>query len=116
MSTLDEIIVRWPDLSAYGIEMVLGLLPEERGFLCVRAKMDTPLEDRPALLEQFAPKLERLGFERHWSGLWTKASTLVLPSIVSEEFPKAVFKDCTMRDVIADLGKPIEEAPAPPSP
>lgn len=109
------IVVPWPDLSAYGLEMVTAIRPEGPPVLLVRAAADVPPEDRQAAVDRYGTRLEALGFCRQEDdGSWTKSSTLVLPSALRCAFGKAIFESRTLLDTVIDL-RPAEE-PLTPSP
>jgi hypothetical protein len=118
---LQGAMLGWPDMSAYGVEIVNGWFPKETFgeqfvFVTVIAADGTPDEDYPDLLARLAPKLERVGFRRHDAGAWIRDDMFLSQEPLLAEFPQAVFRQRPMLDLIIDLRTPAEEPSASPAP
>jgi hypothetical protein len=84
--------VQWPDLSAYGIELVIADRTGHRPVIAIRTlngiKLDPPLAEGEIAADRYAPKLMRLGFDRS-NGLWTRPFTRFVPNRFASHLPLA---------------------------
>lgn len=93
----------WPDLSAYGLSLVIAVLPTKKRILA--AKVDPHFVVNPPLLagetlgDRYKEELMHLGFERHVTGLWIKHSTSVSVAPFLREMPLARAIRTTLDDV-----------------
>jgi hypothetical protein len=106
--------INWPDLSPYGISLIIAKLPTEKKVLVLRndpaAKVDPPAKDGENLVDRYARQAAGLGFERHKSGgVWVRHSTIVSAPAFTREFPKARLVRKTLDEVTLDMTKPREE-------
>lgn len=105
--------VTWPDLSAYGIELRLVVMPYGRVVDVIR-EVDGGLADRQSgeRLLQYADGLRKLGFERHPVGPWIRPHRPVYTDHFLKRFPKTTVQIRTMEDIVyAASGQVKNEMP-----
>lgn len=79
---------QWPDLSAYGLELVLAADPVRGRVLAIRAVtgFDPPPASGEIAGDRYATKLMRLGFERSRS-IWTRPFSRFVPGRFVSHLP-----------------------------
>lgn len=83
--------VDWPDLSAYGIELVFGRSARAQVLLVRAAPSIVSEPDADARAELVATRLMRLGFERGRDGTWTRRLGKFAPRRFAVHLPEARF-------------------------
>src|SRR3546814_2688971 len=98
--------MRWLDLSAHSLKLVVATLPAGNNVLFLEGG------------DRHVESVQRLGFERIRSGVWTKRGTQFSPAAFIREVPEGRVTEVDPRDYMVSAGRQAgaQSAPAGPAP